>query len=70
MIVTAQKRAERLHDVPMGVTAITSDELQKQQLVSLEDLKTKVPGLSLTDIQPGITEITLRGQNAAASALR
>ena len=63
VIVTAQKRAERLHDVPMGVTAITSDELQKQQLVSLEDLATKVPGLSLTDIQPGITEITLRGQN-------
>jgi iron complex outermembrane receptor protein len=64
VIVTAQKREERLHDVPMGVTAITADELQKQQLVSLEDLAAKVPGLSLTDIQPGITRLTLRGQNA------
>jgi iron complex outermembrane recepter protein len=63
VVVTAQKREERLHDVPMGVTAITSEELQRQQLVSLEDLQAKVPGLSLTNVQPGITRLTLRGQN-------
>jgi iron complex outermembrane recepter protein len=63
VVVTAQKREERLHDVPMGVTAITADDLQKQQLVSLDDLASKVPGLSLTDIQPGITRLTLRGEN-------
>jgi outer membrane receptor protein involved in Fe transport len=63
VVVTAQKREERLHDVPMGVTAITTDELQRQQLVSLQDLQSKVPGLSLTNIQPGQTRITLRGQN-------
>ena len=63
VVVTAQKREEKLHDVPMGVTAITSEELQKQQLVSLEDLQSKVPGLSLTAVQPGETRLTLRGQN-------
>ena len=64
VVVTAQKREEKLHDVPMGVTAITTEELQKQQLVSLEDLQSKVPGLSLVEVQPGQTRITLRGQNA------
>ena len=64
VVVTAQKREEKLHDVPMGVTAITADALQKEQLVNLEDLQTKVPGLSLTNIQPGVTRVTLRGQNA------
>ncbi|MBV9724021.1 MAG: hypothetical protein JO299_02495, partial [Gammaproteobacteria bacterium] len=54
VVVTAQKREEKLHDVPMGVTALTSEELQKQQIISLEDLQSKVPGLSLTDIQPGL----------------
>jgi outer membrane receptor protein involved in Fe transport len=63
VVVTAQKREERLHDVPMGITAITSDELQRQQLVSLDDLAAKVPGLSLTTIEPGTTRLTLRGQN-------
>lgn len=64
IVVTAQKRAEKLHDVPMGVTAITSDDLQKQQLVSLDDLRAKVPGLSLTEVEPGTTRLTLRGQDA------
>src|SRR5215469_11394945 len=63
VVVTAQKREEKLFDVPMGVTAITSDELQRQQLVNLADLQAKVPGLSLTSIQPGTTRLTLRGQN-------
>jgi iron complex outermembrane receptor protein len=63
VIVTAQKREEKLHDVPMGVTAITTEELQKQQLVSLDDLQSKVPGLSLTSVEPGTTRVTLRGQN-------
>ena len=63
VVVTAQKREEKLHDVPMGVTAITSDELQKQQLIDLNDLAASVPGLSLTDVRPGTTRITLRGQN-------
>ena len=63
IVVTAQKREEKLHDVPMGITAISSDELQKEQLTSLADLQSKVPGLSLTNIEPGITRLTLRGQN-------
>jgi outer membrane receptor protein involved in Fe transport len=63
VVVTAQKREEKLHDVPMGVTAITSEELLQQQLDSFEDLQSKVPGLSLTQIQPGETRLTLRGQN-------
>lgn len=63
VVVTAQKREERLHDVPMGVTAITAEDMQKQQLVSLEDLQSKVPGLSLTQVQPGETRLTLRGEN-------
>jgi iron complex outermembrane receptor protein len=63
VVVTAQKREEKLHDVPMGVTALTSDELLKQQLVDLNDLASSVPGLSLTDVRPGTTRITLRGQN-------
>jgi iron complex outermembrane recepter protein len=63
VVVTAQKRTEKLHDVPMGVSAITSDELDKLQIVSLDDLASQVPGLSLTEYAPGQTRVTLRGQN-------
>ena len=32
VVVTAQKREEKLHDVPMGVSAVGSDDINKQQL--------------------------------------
>jgi len=63
VVVTAQKREEKLHDVPMGVTAITSEELDKQRILDFEDLQSKVPGLSMQTIQPGQTRLALRGQN-------
>jgi outer membrane receptor protein involved in Fe transport len=63
VVVTAQKREERLFDVPMGVTAVTSQQLQSQQIVSLADLQSRVPGLSLSSIEPGNTRLTFRGQN-------
>jgi len=64
VVVTAQKYKEKLHDVPMAVTALTSEELDKQHLVSLEDLQSRVPGLSLEEVQPGETRVSLRGQSA------
>ena len=33
IIVTAQKRAERLNDVPVSITAISGDQLAKQGII-------------------------------------
>jgi len=66
VVVTAQKREEKLHDVPMGITAITSDDLDKQRILDLEDLQSKVPALSLQAIQPGQTRLAIRGQNVGS----
>ena len=66
VVVTAQKRQEKLHDVPMGVTAITADEIDKQRLVDFEDLEAKVAGLSVELIQPGQDRLTLRGENVGS----
>ena len=63
VIVTADKRAEKLHDVPMGVTAITSSNLQTQRLLTLEDFETKVPGLSVEQSFPGFDRLTIRGES-------
>jgi outer membrane receptor protein involved in Fe transport len=63
IVVTAQKREEKLHDVPMGVTAVTSDQMDKLRIVDFQDLQALVPGLSVQDSQPGLSRITLRGEN-------
>jgi iron complex outermembrane recepter protein len=63
VVVTAQKREEKLHDVPMGVTAITSGELQLQRLLGFEDFASRVPGLSVEESFPGFDRLTIRGES-------
>lgn len=47
VVVTAQKRTERLQDVPLSVTAISSDTLKDSGVTSLLDLGQVVPSLSV-----------------------
>jgi iron complex outermembrane receptor protein len=61
IIVTAQKRSERLQDVPVPVTAISADSLIQQNQVRLQDYAASVPGLSVTP-QPAFGQIlSIRG---------
>lgn len=64
IIVTAEKRDERLQDVPMSVTALGGATLDNLQARDFADYAALVPGLSLQSLQPGATRLTLRGQNA------
>jgi len=48
VVVTAQKKSERLLDVPVSVAAVTGDTLVRQNLVQLRDFYNRVPGISLT----------------------
>jgi outer membrane receptor protein involved in Fe transport len=63
VVVTAQKRQEKLSNVPMGVTAITSQVLQSMHLVDFADLETQVPGLSVELTAPGLDRLSIRGEN-------
>jgi iron complex outermembrane recepter protein len=63
IVVTAQKRQEKLINVPMGVTAITSDSIQSMHLIDFADLETQVPGLSVELQAPGLDTLTIRGEN-------
>jgi outer membrane receptor protein involved in Fe transport len=64
IVVTAEKREEKLKDVPMSITALGGGSLDNLQYRSFSDYAAMVPGLSLTSAQPGYTSLTLRGQNA------
>lgn len=46
VVVTAEKRAEPLIDVPISIAAISGEGLQEQQITSLEDLPQAVPDLA------------------------
>jgi len=60
--VTATKRAERLQDVPVSVTALTSAVLDRGNVRELGDLVKLSPGLVIQyGSQPGNFAISMRG---------
>lgn len=61
IIVTANKRAERLQDVPKSVDVVQGDTIQKLNLTSFSQIDQLAPGLSLTSKEPTTNSVTLRG---------
>ena len=46
VVVTAQRRAERLQDVPLSVTAVTADDLNRSRITDASRLQLQTPGLT------------------------
>lgn len=59
IIVTAQKRAENVQDVPINVTVLTGDQLADQGVQALSDIALKTPGLYYSE-SPEAAEIKVR----------
>lgn len=51
VVVTAQRRAEPLQDVPITISAVSSDELAQRGITNTLELGSAVPGLSMDQSQ-------------------
>jgi iron complex outermembrane receptor protein len=62
VIVTAQKRAENIQDVPISITAFSGDFLTENGMASIEDVSRMTPNFSInTAYQATNNRITIRG---------
>ncbi|QXQ05383.1 TonB-dependent receptor [Sphingosinicellaceae bacterium] len=62
IVVSAQKRTERLRDVPASISVLSGDMLEATGARSLADFATYIPGLAVNSGgTPGKTSIVLRG---------
>ncbi|HEX7822327.1 MAG TPA: TonB-dependent receptor [Sphingobium sp.] len=59
IVVTAQKREQRLIDVPVAITAINSEALTTQNLNRIQDFYDRVPGLQYSGQR--VSNLSLRG---------
>ncbi len=67
IVVTARKRAESLQEVPLSVTALTADQLQRVGAVNNEDVALLTPNFNtVRQIGRRLDRPTIRGQSAAA----
>ena len=61
VVVTAQRRSERLQDVPAAITALSGDSLNELHLQGNADLAAQVPSLSFDVLGPGESTLAIRG---------
>ena len=64
IIVTAQKREASVQDVPFSVAAMTEDQIRESGATNIVELARNVPGLAITDLGPGQSQVAIRGISA------
>jgi iron complex outermembrane recepter protein len=69
IIVTAQKREERIIEVPLSVNAVDSEQVDRQRIYNLSDLSRAVPSVSSTGAIRGISTNGVTRSSAGAVAI-
>lgn len=64
IIVTATKRDSRLQDVPFSINAQTQLDIQRSGATTLEDISRNVAGLTIQNLGPGQSQVSIRGVSA------
>ncbi len=65
IIVTAQHREQNVQDVPVSVTALGSEQIDKAGIFDANSIAVNVPGLSFAQFAPGQSLFALRGVTSA-----
>ena len=62
IVVTATKRASTLQDIPVAVTVTTGEQIEKAQILDINDLQSVVPTLRVSQLQSSTnTNFSIRG---------
>lgn len=68
IIVTATKRASRVQEVPFSINAQTQADIQRANAQTLEDISRNVAGLTVQNLGPGQSQVSVRGVSAGQIA--
>lgn len=68
VVVTAQKREQTLIDVPQSISVVSGSKLEDLQAVTFSDYLKLVPGLQVSQSQPGQGRLVIRGVNTGGVA--
>ncbi len=61
IVVTAQRRAQSLQNVPIAVSAFTAEALEAQQIDNASDLQLSLPNITFTKTNFTASSFTIRG---------
>ena len=70
VLVSANRRIEKLEDVPQSISVISSDDIERNNVREFEDLTKLAPALSIsTGTQVGTNSINMRGIGSVSNNL-
>src|SRR5688500_19449883 len=64
IIVTATKRETSLLELPFSINAQTEEDIQRAAAMTIEDLSRNVAGLTIQNLGPGQSQVSVRGVSA------
>ncbi|MFC4312356.1 TonB-dependent receptor [Steroidobacter flavus] len=67
VIVTAQKRAQNIQDVPIAISAISEAQLADRHIDDISDIALVTPGVSFVPSGPGQGQFVIRGIQVSAN---
>jgi iron complex outermembrane receptor protein len=68
VIVTAQRRTEKMQDVPISMQALTGETLQQLNVQTFDDYLKYLPNVTSASNGPGQNEVFMRGLSAGSQA--
>jgi iron complex outermembrane recepter protein len=68
VIVTAQRRSEKMQDVPISMQALTGQSLQQLNIQTFDDYLKYLPNVTSASNGPGQNEVFMRGLSAGSQA--
>lgn len=68
IVVTAQKRKEKLQEVPIAVTAFDAAALEKTGSTDMRDIAMRTPGFTMTQFNVGEPSYSLRGISSSSDS--
>ncbi len=70
IVVTARKRAENVQSVPVAITAVSAQQIQRQDLTSLEKIAARTPNFTVGHSSNGSgAQLTMRGIGSSSTSI-
>lgn len=64
IVITATKRESTIQEVPFSVNAQTQQDIERSGATTIEDVSRSVAGMSVQNLGPGQSQVSLRGVSA------
>lgn len=68
IVVTAQKREQLAQEIPLSITAISGEAIERQGITSIQELGNSIAGVNIAAGNPGAMRLIIRGASDLSSS--